>query len=184
MSPARRCLRTPTLASERDRGGAAIGAKGGGQRQGVSGELARFAGPVVATVAFVSLWLPWLRTGTTRRSAFRLVAALRAAGLMSRGGARLFFVAIALVPGVVGVAWLLGAGRLPRLSALATLLAGLLTAGAAFAARHVARQRAAPGTAIAAVAGLVAVIVGMALIVSEQLAMRHGSAKERTPCRV
>ena|SRR5258708_3610083 len=116
--------------------------------------------PLIGTVAAGSLLLPWLTTGSTRRSALGVIHALRAAGLLSRGPAQFFFVAIALVPGVAATAWLLSLAGYRRLAAATTAIAGLLCTSSAITVRQAAGHRAASGTTVALIAGLTAVVLG------------------------
>jgi hypothetical protein len=121
----------------------------------------RFGGPSLATASLATTALPWLDTGSTRRDAFRVVSALRAAGLMTRWPAQLFFAALAVLPGLIAAAWLLAVARLPRSSGLTSLLAGALVAGCAITVRHVAHHRAAPATGLAIMLGLLTAAVGL-----------------------
>ena len=129
------------------------------RRPGVASSLLT---PLVATVAAGTLLLPWLTTGSTRRSALGVIHALRAAGLMSRGPAQVFFVAIALVPGVAAAAWLLHLTGYRRVAAATTAIAGVLCSVSAMTVRHVAHHRAASGTVFALAFGIVAVALGLA----------------------
>jgi hypothetical protein len=117
----------------------------------------------MASATALTLLLPWYRAGTTRRSALRLVAALRAAGLLSRWPAHAFAVAVALTPGLCGAAWLLWATRYPRLSGVAGALTGVVVLGAAATAVKVARHRADTGTTVALAMATCAVVAGGAV---------------------
>ncbi|GAC1532140.1 MAG: hypothetical protein NVS3B12_09340 [Acidimicrobiales bacterium] len=115
----------------------------------------------MSTVAVGVLWLPWLQTGTTRRSAFRLVSALRGAGLMTRTPAELFLVAVGLIPGLAAAAWLLWATGYRRVSGLATASVGALTLACAVGVNHVGRARVTPNVTIAAMVGVIAVLAAV-----------------------
>jgi hypothetical protein len=129
-------------------------------RHAVRGIIA-WAPAVAALSVLASLWLPWVQTGTTVRSAFRVVSALRGAGLMSRTPAELFFASIAVLPGLVAVAWLLGGTGYRRASAAAAAIAGALTVASTLAVRQVAHRRATSALALATAAG--AVVLGLSI---------------------
>jgi len=121
-------------------------------------------GAALASAALgVCLWLPWLRTGGTRRSAYGLLTALRAAGLLSSGARRAFFAALAVAPGLTGAAWVLAFARRRRLSGLATAAVGTITAAAGAAVRHYSVRGAQSGTVWAEVVGVVTLAMGVAL---------------------
>jgi hypothetical protein len=122
--------------------------------------------PLTGTLAAGTLLLPWLTTGSTRRSALGVIHALRAAGLMSRGPAQVFFVAIALVPGVAAATWLLHFTGYRRVAAGTTAIAGALCSVSALTVRHVAHHRAATGTVFAVAFGIVAVVLGLASLLT------------------
>jgi hypothetical protein len=119
---------------------------------------------VASTAAFASLWLPWVRTGTTRRSAFRVVSALRGAGLMSRRPADLFFATIAVIPGLAVATWVLWATGYRRASAAAAFLTGALTVASTLVVRRVAHHRAASTLSLATAAGAAALGLGIATL--------------------
>lgn len=122
-----------------------------------------FVGPFTAIVAFLTLWLSWLDTGSVHRSAFQVLSALRQAGLMSRPASKALFVGLAVLPGLVGAAWLLAPTGYRRLAAAAGAGAGLLTLTTAVVVRHVAGQEAGTGTGVALVAGSLALAVNAAI---------------------
>src|ERR1700688_1506983 len=108
----------------------------------------RSTGPRVAalpaagasTAAFAALWVPWVQTGTTRRSAFRVVSALRGAGLLHRTPAEAFFAVVATLPGVVAATWVLWLTRYRRASAISAAVAGVLALAATTGVRDVAHH--------------------------------------------
>jgi hypothetical protein len=126
-----------------------------------------WAPAVAALSVLAALWLPWVRTGTTVRSAFRVVSALRGAGLMSRTPAEVFFASIAVLPGLVGVAWLLGGTGYRRASAGAAAVAGALTVASTLGVRQVAHHRATSALALATAAGAVALVVSIAALAAD-----------------
>jgi hypothetical protein len=113
-----------------------------------------------------TLALPWYRTGATHRSALGVVAALRGAGMLSRLPAHVFVVAIALIPGLAAISWVLAFARCPRLSAGACVATGVLVAGSAFGVQIVGHSRADGGTTVALIAGLAAVVTGALALAS------------------
>ena len=131
---------------------------GGGQRGASVGAGAQL---VASTACLGVLCIPWVQTGSIRRSAFRVVGALRGAGLMSRAPAQAFFVVIALVPGLVGAVWVLWAAGLRRTSGLAAAAAGALTLSGALVVGETARHRATAGLTLAALVGAVALGLGL-----------------------
>ena len=122
--------------------------------------------PAAGTITAALLWLPWWRTGTTRRSAFRLAGALRDAGLLTRSPARAFVVAVALVPGLAAGAWLLWFTGFRRAAAAATIAAGGLVSGCAIGIRHVGGAHVAPAVTLAAATGIVAAGIALAGLVA------------------
>jgi len=115
---------------------------------------------------FCTLWLPWVQTGTTRRSAFRVVSALRGAGLLHRTPAEAFFAVIATLPGVVAATWVLWVTRYRRASAISAALAGALVLAATAGVRHVAHHRAAGTLVLATAAGAAALATGVAALIA------------------
>jgi hypothetical protein len=118
-----------------------------------------------AVVVVAALCVPWLRTGTMSRSAFAVVGALRAAGLVHRTPAVAFVAAVALVPGLAAATWILAATAFRRVAAVAVSLAGSVTVAAALGLRDVAHHRAAPTLPLATAGGALAVVVGVASLV-------------------
>lgn len=115
--------------------------------------------PVLLTsLATVLLWVPWYRTGSTQRSAFRLASALRAAGLLTRTPAVIFVVAIALVPGLAATACFLWAIGFRRAGALAVTAVGALTAGCAIGVQRIGGAGVTQNVTIEAVIGLATVV--------------------------
>jgi hypothetical protein len=119
---------------------------------------------LAAAVATVSLLLPWVKTGSTSRSAFALVGDLRRAGLLHGAAARLVTVGVVAVP-FMALGALIGAGsnRATPAAALASLT-GALTAATAFTVLVVARHRAAAGVTVSLVTGLVALAAGLSTV--------------------
>ena len=120
----------------------------------------RWTPPVAAAGVQFAVFLPWLRTGSTHRSAYAVLSALRGAGLMRPFAAHAFLVALAVLPGVTAAVWVLTAAGYARLGAGAAVVAGLLGVGTALTVRIVAHHRAGGGTLAALVAGAIAVVVG------------------------
>jgi len=127
------------------------------------------APPLAAAAVFGTLWVPWVRTGTTERSAFRVVSALRGAGLIHRTPAEAFFAVIATLPGIVAAVWVLWAARYHRAAAVAAALAGALAITAAAGVREVAHHRAAGTLALTTTAGAVTVAVSAFALFAHRL---------------
>jgi hypothetical protein len=83
---------------------------------------------------------------------------------MSRTPAEVFFASIAVLPGLVAVAWLLGGTGYRRASAGAAAVAGALTVVSTLAVRHVAHHRATSALALATGAGVMALSVSIAAL--------------------
>jgi hypothetical protein len=121
---------------------------------------------VASTAVFGALWLPWVQTGTTRRSAFRVVSALRGAGLMSRAPAEAFFATIAVLPGLAAATWVLWGTGYRRASAAAAVAVGALSVAATLVVRRVAHHWAASALSLATAAGAAALGIGLAVLAS------------------
>jgi hypothetical protein len=136
--------------------------------------LARASGlaPAVASTAvFATLWLPWAHAGTTERSAFRLVSALRGAGLMARTPAEALFATVAVLPGLAAATWLLWAARCRRASAAAAIVVGALSVAATLTVRAVAHHRATGSLSLATAAGAAALALGTAVLFTSRKAV-------------
>ncbi len=138
---------------------------------------------MAATVALASLWVPWIRTGTTTRSAFQVISALRGAGLMRRVPDELFFIAVALVPGLVAAAWGLWATGCRRVSAGAAALAGALTVAASLTVRHVAHHRATASLGYVTAAGGTAMGIGVAWLAAVAAVTARSASGRPAPRR-
>jgi hypothetical protein len=91
--------------------------------------------PIVATVlacvaALVAAFLPWLRTGDARRSAYALARSADALGVIDSPLRRALLVSWYLLPLVVAAAWTAGALGRPAMTAVFGGLAGSMSAAA------------------------------------------------------
>lgn len=125
----------------------------------------------MSAVSAAGLWLPWYRTGATRRSAFRLASALRAAGLLTRPSALVFVSAVAVVPGLAAAAWLLWAVGFRRTAAFAVAGVGALTGGCALGVCHAASAGVTRNVTIEAVIGPATVLAAVVYL--------HGANADR-----
>jgi hypothetical protein len=140
-------------------------------RAKVTGIIA-WAPALAATAVFGALWLPWVQTGTTVRSAFRVVSALRSAGLMTRTPAEAFFAVIAVLPGLAAATWVLRGTGYRRASAGAAAVAGALTVASTLMVRQAAQRRATSALSLATAAGVAALGVSIIALAVDGLTAR------------
>jgi len=124
--------------------------------------LTSLAAAVASALVLAALWAPWVRTGSTTRSAFGLVSALRGAGLMHGQAAEALFAAVAVVPGLAVATWVLWAARFRRASGAVAATAGAIVAAASLTVGAVAHATSA--LVWATVAALVALVLGTATL--------------------
>lgn len=114
---------------------------------------------LATTVALGATFLPWGRSGQTRRNSYELVHVAVRFEILSPGLERLTPLWY-LVPAAAGAAWLAASLRRPRLAATLCLVVGLLSVVAATLTKQ-SPLAAEVGVGIAQAAGIVATLAGL-----------------------
>ena len=125
-------------------------------------------GSAVALVVDAVL-LPWHRSGRARRNAFALARAAHSLGLVTGAPRRLLFVAVYLLPLIVGLAVLAAIAARPRAAGLASGIAGLVGLVAAIVLLRL-RGSHQTGPQLACVVASLAIVSGARLVMSRSTA--------------